>query len=101
MDALTDIAPLATWLRVSAAGLLLLVGFSVLSHVLVHVQAYGHAWNGPADPGPVGRTVRAGSALVLAGVLVWGWDLGWSPWILGALGLATAAAGALEVAARV
>ena len=99
MDALTEIAPLATWLRVSAASVLLLLAFTVLSHVVVHVQAYGHGWGGLAAAGPVERAVRLGWALLLLGVLTWGWDLGWSGWILAALGGGVGLALALEAVA--
>lgn len=100
MDAITQVAPLATWARVSASAVLLLAAFTLLSHVLVHVQAHGRGWGGPAGTGPVERLVRLGSALLLTGVLLWGWDLGWSVGVLGALGAGAAAALALEAVAR-
>lgn len=80
----------------SAAAVLLLTAFTVLSHVVVHVQAYGTPWRGLAARGTAERLARVGVVLLLGGILLWGWDLGWSGWVLGGLGLAAATALALE-----
>ncbi len=64
------IAPPMTWAILAAASILLLVGFTLLSHTLLRSKAYGDRYRGLLHRGPMEWTVRLGlAALVLGGAL--------------------------------
>lgn len=96
MDALWDVAPPGTWALLTAASICLLLGFILLSHTLVRRNAHGEEWRGWTARGTLEWTVRAGVALLLAGVLLWAITLDAPGWALAALGGATAVSAGLQ-----
>lgn len=93
---LWDVAPPLTWAILSASALLLLLGFVLLSHTMMRHQAYGDRFDGVMAPGRLESTVRWGTASLLAGLGLWGLELGAPGLLLMALALGAAVALGLE-----
>jgi hypothetical protein len=100
MDMLWDVAPPLTWAILTITSLFFLLGFVLLSHTLVRHQAYGDRYNGLLSPGRLEWSARVGTGCLLAGLALWGVELGWGVWPLAGLVLLAGLAFGLEVAAR-
>lgn len=99
MQRFWDVAPLETWLILSAASVLLMAGFVLLSHTRVRSKAHGDSYGGLTHPGRLEWTLRVGAACLLAGLAVWAADLAAPPWLTAALALLAVVALGLQAVA--
>ncbi|HEX7049116.1 MAG TPA: heavy metal translocating P-type ATPase [Longimicrobiales bacterium] len=100
MDRLLEIAPLATWIRVPSAALLILLGIVAFSHFLVLRHGYGLRFDGPFSASRPASLLRWAAILCTAGLLLWGLGLAWPTPVLAVLALIDLAFLAGEIFAR-